>query len=266
VPGGGIGIGGSGGNQKEISDGIPAPQKWEGHDYSKKGKEGKGTAEDDKKFQEEMERYWKNALSAASIAQRQRGTMPGELGQLINGELEPKVDWRSVFWNFVTERISEEYRMYPPDRRHIHNELYLPSIEGQRVVIAVTIDSSQSIDDIELEQFVSEVKDMLNNTEGIELHLMVCDTRVTLYEVLTREDNLTELSVHGRGGTSFVPPFKKLEDESVIPCSMIYLTDLCGDFPDDFPLYPVLWVVVGGNNNPPPFGQVIHMEIDKYRE
>jgi predicted metal-dependent peptidase len=39
------------------------------------------------------------------------------------------------------------------------------------------------------------------------------------------------------GGTDFRPVFAYLEEQAITPQSLIFLTDLCGEFPEEGPAY-----------------------------
>lgn len=68
----------------------------------------------------------------------------------------------------------------------------------------------------------------------------------------------------GGGGTSFLPFFAALAQESATPSSAplaVYLTDGYGDFPAQPPDGPVLWVVAPGGlaSEEFPFGEVARL-------
>jgi predicted metal-dependent peptidase len=61
----------------------------------------------------------------------------------------------------------------------------------------------------------------------------------------------------GGGGTDFRPVFVYLEEQAITPQSLIFLTDLCGEFPEEGPLYPVIWAAT--TTVQAPFGETIPM-------
>lgn len=69
------------------------------------------------------------------------------------------------------------------------------------------------------------------------------------------------MKFRGRGGTSFVPVFEWIEEKmknGMRPDALFFFTDLCGDFPDKAPSYPVAWLAFDRDLKPP-FGQVIRV-------
>jgi predicted metal-dependent peptidase len=60
------------------------------------------------------------------------------------------------------------------------------------------------------------------------------------------------------GGTDFRPCFDWLEEHGILPQTLVFLTDLCGQFPVEAPPYQVIWASTEARRVP--FGQVVPME------
>ena len=67
------------------------------------------------------------------------------------------------------------------------------------------------------------------------------------------------LQYRGGGGTAFRPTFEHLEDLSITPAVVIYLTDLESSEFGDEPNTDVLWIKYGSYGVAPPFGEVIQV-------
>ena len=78
---------------------------------------------------------------------------------------------------------------------------------------------------------------------------------------LTREDLPLRLEARGGGGTDFRPVFAALEEQGEAPAALVYLTDLCGPFPEVEPDFPVLWVST--SDREAPFGETVKLRIDR---
>ncbi|MDX1812621.1 MAG: VWA-like domain-containing protein, partial [Gammaproteobacteria bacterium] len=61
----------------------------------------------------------------------------------------------------------------------------------------------------------------------------------------------------GGGGTSFIHPFAWIETLDLLPDMLIYFTDAKGEFPNQAPRFPVLWLVKG--KEPVPWGTRIQL-------
>ena len=61
----------------------------------------------------------------------------------------------------------------------------------------------------------------------------------------------------GGGGTRFTPVFDWAEMQDGQPDLLVYFTDADGQFPQQMPQYPVLWLVKG--KSPVPWGQRVQL-------
>ena len=66
-----------------------------------------------------------------------------------------------------------------------------------------------------------------------------------------------DIEILGGGGTNFRPPFEWIENQDRMPDLLIYFTDARGIFPQQEPMYPVLWLVKGQATVP--FGQRVQL-------
>ena len=123
------------------------------------------------------------------------------------------------------------------------------------------IDTSGSVDDKQLGQFMGELKGILSAYPFMSCLLWYADSECYgPYKV----DHINKTPFpKGAGGTDFRPFFKTLEDKSTGDKEYIciYLTDGYGDYPDIEPDIPVLWVITSGglDNESIPFGEVCRL-------
>ena len=134
-------------------------------------------------------------------------------------------------------------------------------LEGQSVQVFCCIDTSGSVDDKQLGQFMGELKGILSAYPFMSCLLWYADSECYgPYKV----DHINKTPFQkGAGGTDFRPFFKTLEDKSTGDKEYIciYLTDGYGDYPDIEPDIPVLWVITSGglDNESIPFGEVCRL-------
>ena len=86
------------------------------------------------------------------------GSIPGELEQIIDKFLTPIVPWEQHLHEFFTELCDEDFSWARPNRRHLHDDLYLPSMikdEGKLEHLAYYMDVSGSISDQDVLRFNS---------------------------------------------------------------------------------------------------------------
>jgi len=213
----------------------------------------------------EQENDWK--ISAAQAAQQAKavGSMPGELGRIIDELFETKVDWKAVLRNFIEKTAKNDYSWKFPNKRYMHLGMYLPSLFSEELgTIIIGIDTSGSVGNRELEQFASEITSILQDFPKLEVDVVYCDAQVAHTEKFTFEDLPLTLTARGGGGTRFTPVFDWVKENDIHPKCLIYFSDMwCNDYPDEPPEYPTLWARTEKNDSyTAPFGEMIDVIIE----
>ncbi len=201
---------------------------------------------------------WLTALAQAANQARDCGDIPGDLLRMVQEMLYPRVNWRELLDRFISARARNDYSWSPPSRRHLHMDIYLPSLSTEQLPeVVLAIDTSGSISPKELAQFSAELSGILESYDTT-VRVIWCDTDVKDDQIFCRADLPLELAPKGGGGTDFRPVFSFIENNNLNPACLIYLSDMeCGNFPIIDPDYPVLWARTGGGGRTPPFGEMI---------
>lgn len=235
-------------------DGDPDPGKC-GAVLPATGKDGKQQASPSENSQQEQE--WRIAVAQAAQQAKRQGKLPAGMERWIDEIVNPTIDWREVLRRFVSETAKNDYRWFPPNKRYIYKGLYLPSVRSEALPpIVIGIDTSGSIDKEMLNQFAGEITGILEDY-ATTCHVIYCDAGVANVQEFTQDDLPLKLDPKGGGGTDFRPVFDWIRETNTDLCCLIYLTDLCGTFPEVPPEYPVLWAVMGGYDIKAPFGETI---------
>ena len=122
--------------------------------------------------------------------------------------------------------------------------------------LVIVVDTSGSIGREALEQFAGEIAAINQDAQPELIRVIYCDAAVQGVEEFSPSEPI-RLSPKGGGGTDFVPPFRWVEEDGILPQCMIYLTDLCcHSFPEP-PDYPVLWVT--DSQQVAPFGETLRI-------
>jgi predicted metal-dependent peptidase len=145
----------------------------------------------------------------------------------------------------MTNVAREDYSFQRPSRRE--GAAILPSLKSAHIDVVIVLDTSGSIDDEEMREFVAEV-DAIKGGLGARITLLACDDHLAEgapwtfepWEQLRVPDRL-----EGRGGTKFTPPIDWAERQDRAPDLLVYFTDAEGEFPAAEPPFPVLWLVKG---------------------
>lgn len=207
---------------------------------------------------EQQAAEWKIAVAQSAQQARGMGAMPAALDRLVKEIVEARVDWRETLRRFVQQAARNDYRWTPPNRRHVHAGLFLPSLRGEQLPpVIVAVDTSGSIGRQELDQFAGELTSILEEY-ATECHVIYCDAAVQAIDVFKKEDLPVRLNAKGGGGTDFRPVFTWATMQDFQPCCIVYLTDMQGMFPDAEPAWPTLWVSTSAVDKAP-FGEVVRI-------
>ena len=216
--------------------------------------------------QEEVEQVKKDIDQAIRQGQMAADKLGGKQSRALGELLEPKVDWREQLREFVSSTstgkdISTWQRV---NRRWLQHDMYMPSTISEtlgRIVIAV--DTSGSIGGREIQEFLSEVKAIADNTKPERIDLIYWDTEVAQHEMYA-QDQLDKLidstKPAGGGGTDVRCVPKYMQTNQIKPECVIVLTD--GDLYSGWGTWsvPVLWCIAHNKSAKPDTGVAIHLD------
>jgi predicted metal-dependent peptidase len=207
--------------------------------------------------QEQLAVQWRQRLAGAAQQAMQTGKLGAAMARLVEHLLQPQLPWRMLLARYMTAVARDDYSYQRPSRRE--GDALLPTLKSTQVDVIVVLDTSGSINDTEMREFVSEI-DAIKGQMRARLTLHACDATLCEHGPWVFEP-WEEFSmpgnVYGRGGTRFTPPFEWLQREGRQPDLLVYFTDAEGEFPKGEPDYPVLWLVKGRAKVP--WGQRIQL-------
>jgi predicted metal-dependent peptidase len=206
------------------------------------------------------EQHWKQALQQANMVAEssQHGNAPAGLARELRALREPRLDWRSILWRYLVHTPTDFQGF---DRRFVGQRLYLETVQGEMVRVAVAVDTSGSINEGALAVFLGELRGILRSYPHLSCDLYYADTE--LHGPYRLSPRHTLPPPIGGGGTDFRPFFDHLarRRDPLAPSVAVYLTDGYGDFPATPPACPTLWVVTPGGCDLDhfPFGQAVRL-------
>jgi predicted metal-dependent peptidase len=167
------------------------------------------------------------------------------------------IDWRSELRDCIGGYYISDYTLIPPSKKLLYEGIYLPGATSRHLELSIAIDSSGSVDEALLSQFIVEVESITELFGSYSIDLIVCDDRIRSH---TRFENGESISydLTGGGGTDFNPVFKLIESWMYRPKVLLYFSDLDGKFPPYEPPYEVLWIAP--QHADVPFGRVIELK------
>ena len=206
----------------------------------------------------QVAREWQQALAQArSVEAMSGGQGHDPLG--MHRELQrlapARLNWRAQLWRFLA-RTPVDFGGF--DRRFVGRGLYLEALDDETLTALIAVDTSGSVDDDAVRALVGEVQGVLGAYPHVRATLYYADTEAYGPFELRPGDAIPD--PQGGGGTDFRPIFELLEQHE--PDVLIYLTDGYGDFPEQAPATPTLWVVPPGGLEDEgfPFGDVLRLE------
>lgn len=256
-----------GGNgQQQGQNGSGQPQQGQGQGQSGNRRENLPHVLDnhevwssDGQTQEDTRMTVQNALNSAmeeSIRQYGEGSVPASIRNMLAEALKPaKVNWRKVLSNYIGRKISFE-RSSTRKRPNRRLGLVAPgktAKQGPKTLFAV--DCSGSVSDDEYLEIMGEIKEALKNFPE------KCEMLFFDWNIFKDKIKINAMKKVPRrplqGGTNFQPVIDYAKEMK--PDLLIILTD--GEAPTPTkPQFPVLWVIIGGRDNPNLFGKRITID------
>lgn len=182
---------------------------------------------------------------------------PDALKRFFNIEPDGKINWRDELRDAIDRYARDDFVMMPPNKKYIYSGFYLPSATSETFKLTVAIDSSGSIDDELLSEFLSELNFLMLSVAKYKIDLLVCDEKIRKHKVFYSGDEL-DVEITGGVGTDFRPVFSYIEENLENTNLLLYFSDLNGVFPNSEPNYEVKWVTK--SEIKPLFGNVILMD------
>jgi predicted metal-dependent peptidase len=174
--------------------------------------------------------------------------MPGGWQTVIDDFLEPKMHWKSILMDTIVSNSKNDYRLFPPNKKHIWRGFYLPSMRGEEINIMFGIDVSGSISDEEIHEGLSEVKGICDQFSDYTIYVRAFDTEIhNRWELHPFEP--VPMVVTGRGGTDFEDICREAEKTPGIS-TLIIFSDLEAPFPAEVRSMPVIWLSVSAKKAP----------------
>lgn len=198
------------------------------------------------KEKENLTVQWQQRLAGAAQQAMQAGKLDGEMARMVDFLLQPQLPWRNLVSRYLNSIARDDYSYTRPSTRRGDPAIY-PTLRSAQLDITVAVDTSGSISQNEIQEFISEI-DSLKGQMRARVTLIACDSEMAqgcpwVFEPW--EDFSLPKSIKGGGGTRFSPVFDWANQQDKIPDILVYFTDAEGEFPKEEPGFDVLWLVKG---------------------
>lgn len=209
-------------------------------------------SEEDKDVLKEKVRQ---AVNGAAKKTRAAGKMTGDQELLVNKLNEAKIDWKAVLKRFIGRQIDFAVDTSRKKRNRRYGITQPGIVRGEEMLhIGVAIDTSGSVPDEALHQFMCEIEKI---AKYCQVTVVEADSEIKkAYPFKPKKEYVIE----GRGGTAYQPAFDYFNVNKVD--AVVYFGDM-----DNFgetiskPKYPVLWAIFGSSEPPADFGTQVKVVV-----
>ena len=246
--------------KQQMKDGGQGGDKGDGmdeHDWED-ATSGDPTA-DQEKANEIQRAIRQGEIVRRKMAGKGAGNADGVFGDL----LQPKIDWKKVLREFITETCAgrDEASWRRPNRRFLSDDVYMPSMFGTTMTeLVIGFDTSGScFGGDEMTAFVSNIKTIIEDVKPSKVHVIYWDTEVAGHQTFEEgQFAVQDLKPKGGGGTDGAVLFDYLRDNHITPQAIVQFTDgYVGDWGKTD--VPTLWAVT--TDMVAPFGTTIQVEV-----
>ena len=237
--------------KESLLDKLLGKDNKENSELEKKQKELENMGEKDafKKNLEDKKKQLEELKEAISKQASQAGTSTNRDIRTVNdiGTAKPIVDWRYVLREAIKYDVDWSYK-----NATIEDGVVVANLEEQPMPeTEIVLDTSGSINEILLKNFLRECKNILKHTK---LKVGCFDTEFYGFHEIRTEEDIEKMRFEGGGGTNFnvaVGAFSRRVENKII------FTDGEASMPN-MPL-DAIWIVFGGERINPKGGRVIHI-------
>jgi len=194
-----------------------------GEDGESSGDRPTISSEERKQIRDEI----KEAVLAAAQSS-DPGSLPQGVRRMVQDLVDPQLNWRDLLQVTMQSKIKDDYTWNRPSRRGWHIDAVLPGhSDAESVDLAVALDLSGSIREVQIRDFLSEVQGITETFASFNLHVFSFDTEVYNHQVFNSDnlDSIAEYECIGGGGTAFSCIFNFLKEEQIEPEQLVIFTD-----------------------------------------
>ena len=225
-------------------------------------------APDDVNREEEV-RDVMERLAQAVVFEKAVGQGAGGLCEkILDGHHEPEA------WDFLREYLTDAFSPLHtwrrPNRRYVHQGVYLPGRETAAGTLHIAVDTSGSVSHNELKTYLSNVRGIAEQVGVHTLKIAYIDWIVhrdedgcAWQEIDVQGGDDIDFLTKGGGGTTFDPIFTDIEDTFEEVECLIYMTDGWGSITVPDPGFPVVWLSSGTTPHGHSWGEIV--DISKSR-
>jgi predicted metal-dependent peptidase len=192
---------------------------------------GNSTSKSQPKYSKEEAKQIKDEIKENMISAAQSagaGNVPGAVARMIKELTEPKMNWREIIRQSIQSTIRSDYTFSRPSRKGQMSGAILPSMDFEQTIdVAVCIDMSGSIGEVQGKDFLGEVKGIMEEFPDYNIKVWCFDTQVYNEDDFAANDgkDLLDYELMGGGGTDFMANWTYMKEQDYVPKKLIMFTD-----------------------------------------
>lgn len=185
-------------------------------------------------------------------------SIPLGIRRMISSLTEPKMNWRELLRAQIESSVVSDYSWLRTSRIGWDIDAVMPGMDTEKSInICVALDTSGSISENMIRDFLSEVSGIMSQFGQYQINLWTFDGKVHNPQTFTSEnlEDLANYDIQGGGGTLFEVNFAHMKENELVPDKFIMFTDgyPCDTWGD--PNYvDTIFVIHGNDSIVPPFG------------
>lgn len=198
----------------------------EGATPDPEGKSGPVPVSDEER--ESIKDAMREAMIDAAKQSQGAGNIPANVKRMIKEFTEPQIDWRDLLDAQIKSTVKSDFSFMRPNRKGWHTGAILPGmIQDEMIDAVVAIDTSGSISEKMIAEFLSEVKGIMEQYAEFSVKVFCFDTEVGGERNYTAENSyeLDEYEPVGGGGTDFDAVYTYMKENDIQPNKLIMFTD-----------------------------------------
>ena len=195
------------------------------------------------------------------------GNTPAMIKRMINELSDSKMSWRQILRQQVQSTIKHDYTFMRPNRKGWHMNAVLPGMNYDETIdIVVALDMSGSISNAQANDFLSEIRGIMDEYRDFKVKVMCFDTRVYNEQDFYGQggDDISSYVPEGGGGTSFECVWDYLKQNEIVPKKLLMFTDMypCGTW-GDAEYCDTIFIGHGTTTIVAPFGETVYYDAAK---
>jgi len=208
----------------QLGDILDEHHEWDAaNDDSKGGGRPRYTKDELKQIRDQITEAVLEAAQACSA-----GNVPDSVQRLLKQLTEPRMNWRQLLRQQIQSTIRSDYTWARPSRKGWHTGAVLPGTNlAETIDVCVAIDTSGSISDSQVVDFLSEVKGIMEEYKDFNMKVWTFDTSVhNPVDYNAYDNDISAYKITGGGGTEFMCNWDFMKENDITPKKLIVFSDM----------------------------------------